>query len=219
MGLELAGLTIIPSFHMVSKAMIMAGIIGFYIFVEKRQNNVFLTGLIFALLGDCFLLFGTVEFFIIGLVCFLIMQLCYAVAFNHKRRIPKNKDYLICLVIGSLGVATIAALWPDLGSMRTPVSLYATSIILMAIYAYLRHPRLRGYKIVIAGVVLFIISDALLGISKFNGALPYGQILVMVTYMLAQYFIVTGEVLSNLPTPKLQPIIDPNSSFSRHKRT
>ena len=218
MALEFAGLTIIPSFHMVSKAMIMAGLIGFYIFVEKRQNNVFLTGLIFALLGDCFLLFGTVEFFIIGLACFLIMQLCYAVAFNHKRRIPKNRDYLVCLIIGSLGVALVAVLWPDLGSMQTPVGLYAGSIILMAIYAYLRHPRLRGYKIVLAGVILFIISDALLGLNKFNGSLPYGQILVMLTYMLAQYLIVTGEVLSNMPRPKLQPIIDPNLSFSRHKR-
>ena len=217
MALELAGLTVIPTFHMVSKAMIMAGIIGFYILVEKRQNNAFLTGLIFALLGDCFLLFGTVEFFIIGLVCFLIMQLCYAVAFNHKRRIPKNRDYLVCMVIGLLGIALIATLWPNLGSMRAPVGLYAASIILMAIYAYLRHLRLRGYKIVIAGVTLFIISDALLGVNKFNGSLPYGQILVMLTYMLAQYFIVTGEVLSNMPRAKLQPIIDPNSSFSRHK--
>ena len=148
MVLEIAGLTVIPTFHMVSKAMIMAGIIGFYILVEKRQNNAFLTGLIFALLGDCFLLFGTVEFFVIGLACFLIMQLCYAVAFNSKRRIPKNRDYLICLGIGLLGVAVIVALWPNLGSMKTPVGLYAASIILMAIYAYLRHPRLRGYKIV-----------------------------------------------------------------------
>jgi hypothetical protein len=40
----------------------------------------------------------------------------------------------------------------------------------------------------------------------------------MVTYMLAQYFIVTGEVLSNMPRPKVQSVIDPNSSFSRHKR-
>ncbi len=219
MALEIAGLTVIPTFHMVSKAMIIAGIIGFYILVEKRQNNAFLTGLIFALLGDCFLLYETVEFFVIGLVCFLIMQLCYAASFNSKRRVPKNKDYLVCLAIAIFGITILAKLWSSLGSMSTPVGLYATSIILMAIYAYLRHPKLRGYNTVLIGVILFIISDTLLGLSKFNGSLPYGQILVMITYMLAQYFIVTGVMLSNIPRPKVQPIIDPNSSFSRHKRT
>ena len=219
MALEIAGLTVIPTFHMVSKAMIMAGLIGFYILVEKRQNNAFLAGLIFALLGDCFLLYETVELFIIGLICFLIMQLSYAVAFNNKRRIPKNRDYLICLGILIIGVAALSVIWPDLGSMQTSVGLYATSIVLMAIYAYLRHPRLRGYKIVLAGVILFIISDMLLGLNKFSDPLPYGQIFVMVTYMLAQYLIVTGEVLSNMPRPKVQQEANPNSSFNRHKRS
>lgn len=218
MALEIAGLTVIPTFHMVSKAMIMAGIIGFYILTEKRQNNAFLAGLIFALLGDCFLLYDTVELFVIGLVCFLIMQLCYAAAFNNKRRIPKNKDYLICIGILLIGVAVLSVIWPDLGSMRTSVTLYATSIVLMAIYAYLRHPRLRGYKIVLVGVILFIISDTLLGLNKFGDSLPYGQILVMVTYMLAQYLIVTGEVLSNMPRPKVQQAASSKTSFNRHKR-
>jgi len=172
----------------------MAGLIGFYIFIEKRQSNAFLAGLIFALLGDCFLLFSTVEFFVIGLICFLIMQVCYAVAFNTKRR------------------------WKDLGSIRTAVAFYAVAITIMAIYAYLRHPRLRGYKIVLLGVILFILSDALLAADKFNGTIPYGQIMVMVTYMLAQYFIVTGEVLSNMPRPKKISDLATNGSFNRHKR-
>jgi len=218
MALEIAGLTVIPTFHMVSKAMIIASLIGFYILIEKRQNNAFLTGLIFALLGDCFLLYETVELFVVGLICFLIMQLCYAGAFNSKRRIPKNKDYLICAGIIIIGVIILSFIWSDLGSMRTPIVLYTTSIVLMALYAYLRHPRLRGYKIVVSGVFLFIISDSLLGINKFSNALPYGQILVMVTYMLAQYFIVTGEVLSNMPRPKVQHVPDPNVTFNRHKR-
>lgn len=219
MTLEIAGLTIIPTFHMVSKAMIMASIIGFYILVEKRQNNAFLAGLIFALLGDCFLLYETVELFVIGLICFLITQLSYAAAFNSKRRIPNNKDYIICAVIALIGVSVLAFLWADLGSMKTPVGLYTTSIILMAIYAYLRHPRLRGYKILLTGVILFIISDTLLGLDKFSNSIPYGQILVMLTYMLAQYLIVTGEVLSNRPRPKVQQVVDPSLSFNRHKRT
>lgn len=215
MALEIAGLTVIPTFHIVSKALIMAGLIGFYITTEKRQNNSFLTGLIFALLGDCFLLFETAEFFVIGLSCFLIMQLLYASAFNRKRRIPKNKDFLVSGGIAIFGGITLTYLWPNLGSMKVAVSLYVFAIVSMAIFAYLRHPRLRGYKIVLLGVVLFLISDILLGINRFGLEIKYGQIFVMVTYMLAQYLIVTGEVLSGMPRQKEK--IKSTSNFGRHK--
>ncbi len=215
MILEILGLTVIPSYHIVSKPMIMAGLIGFYIFGEKKQNHVFLTGLIFALLGDCFLMFGTDDMFVIGLVCFLIMQICYTSTFNKKRRIPRTKDYIIPVVIGLIGLSVLGFLWIDLGEMKWAVAIYAGAIITMAIYAYLRHPKLRGYGILLMGVCLFIVSDALLGINKFGNPIPYAKFAVMITYMLAQYFIVTGEVLGNMPRKKAE--VKSDSAFSRHK--
>lgn len=212
---EIAGLTVIPSFHQVSKAFIVASLIGFYITVEKRQSNIFLLGLIAALLGDCFLLFPSEEFFTIGLGCFLIMQLCYIAAFNRKRRVPKGKDILISGGIAVLGIVILASLWDTLGEMRLAVSLYVASIVGMAIYGYLRHPKLRGYTTVLGGIALFIISDTLLAVNMFSEEIPYGQIMVMVTYMLAQFFIVTGEVMSF--RKKQQPQVVSTSAFGRHK--
>ena len=215
MILELLGLTVIPSYHIVSKPMIMASLIGFYIFEERRQSNIFITGLIFALLGDCFLLFGTSDMFMVGLVCFLIMQICYTGAFNSKRRIPRPKDYLIPVIIGVVGLSILAFLWSGLGELKWPVTVYTFAIIIMAIYAYLRHPKLRGYGILFTGVLFFIVSDGLLGYSKFGEDFPYAQIAVMVTYMIAQYLIVTGEVLGNMRKPKVE--IESDSAFGRHK--
>ena len=215
MGLEIAGLTVIPTFHMVSKAMIMAGLVGFYITVEQRQNNAFLLGLILALLGDCFLLYETPDFFKIGLVAFLGMQLSYLAAFNRKRRIPKSKDYIISGAIATLGLGVLAFLWKDLGDHRILVSIYIAAITLMAIYAYLRHPKLRGYTIILAGVILFMLSDGVLAYNKFTSEVPYGQIIVMLTYMVAQYLIVTGEVLGNMPIKKVAKVT--NSAMGRHK--
>ena len=215
MVLEILGLTVIPTYHIVSKPMIMAGLIGFYIFEEKRQNHIFLTGLIFALLGDAFLLYGTEDMFVIGLICFLIMQICYTATFNKKRRIPRTKDYTVPVIIGLIGLSVLAFLWSGLGEMRWAVALYTAAIVTMAIYAYLRHPKLRGYGILFAGVCLFIISDGLLGYNKFGGSFPFAQIAVMVTYMLAQYFIVTGEVLGNMPRKKVA--VQSDSAFGRHK--
>lgn len=215
MILELLGLTVIPSYHIVSKPMILAGLIGFYIIGEKKQDNIFLTGLIFALLGDCFLLFGASDMFMVGLVCFLIMQICYTATFNRKRRIPRTKDYIVPAIIGAAGLSILAFLWSGLGEMKWAVTLYACAIMIMAIFAYLRHPKLRGYNILFAGVILFIISDGLLGYNKFGGNLPYAEIAVMVTYMLAQYLIVTGEVLGNMRKPKV--VTESDSAFGRHK--
>jgi uncharacterized membrane protein YhhN len=215
MILEILGLTVIPSYHMVSKPMIMAGLIGFYIIGDKKQNNIFLTGMIFALLGDCFLLFGTSDMFMVGLVCFLIMQICYTLTFNSKRRIPKTKDYFICLFIGLIGISILGYIWSGLGEMKIAVTIYACAISIMAIFAYLRHPMLRGYGILFTGVILFIISDGLLGFNMFRGGFPYAQIAIMITYMLAQYFIVTGEVLGTMRKPTIE--IESNSAFGRHK--
>jgi uncharacterized membrane protein YhhN len=215
MILEILGITVIPSYHIVSKPMIMAGLIGFYIFEERRQNHAFLSGLIFALLGDSFMLFGTDDMFVIGLVCFLIMQISYTLAFNQKRRIPRYKDYLIPICISLVGIFILIYLWDGLGTMKWAVMIYTLAIVTMASFAYLRHPKLRGYSILFAGVCLFIISDALLGFNKFSEDLPYADIAIMVTYMLAQYLIVTGEVLGNMPKQKEK--VKSDSAFGRHK--
>lgn len=216
MILEILGLTVIPSYHMVSKPMIMAGLIGFYIFEERSQSHAFITGLIFALLGDSFMLFGTDDMFVIGLVCFLIMQICYTVTFNKKRRIPRTRDYAVPAVIGIIGLSILAYLWDNLGDMQWAVAGYTLAIVLMAMYAYLRHPKLRGYGLLFIGVCFFILSDTLLGMDKFGTNFPYAQIVVMLTYMVAQYLIVTGEVLGNM---KRVAVEDRSStSFGRHKR-
>jgi len=215
MILEILGLTVVPTYHIVSKPMILAGLIGFYIFEEKRQNHAFITGLIFALLGDCFMLFGTDDMFMVGLICFLIMQICYTSAFNKKRRIAKSKDYIVPAISGLVGLSALAFLWNGLGELQWAVAIYTIAIVTMAIFAYLRHPKLRGYSILFTGVCLFIVSDALLGFNKFGSDFPYAQITVMVTYMTAQYLIVTGEVLGNMHKPKVE--VKSNSAFSRHK--
>ena len=58
-------------------------------------------------------------------------------------------------------------------------------------------------------------SDGLLGYNKFGGTLPYAQIAVMMTYMVAQYLIVTGEVLGTMRKPKI--VTETDSTFGRHK--
>lgn len=191
---EMVGLTVHPPVRLVSKGMIMGSLIGFYILSVKKQNNALLMGMVMALLGDAFLLFTTQDFFLIGLGCFLMMQLLYTFTFWSKRRIPKTKDKLIAASIYLIPLGFYLLAGEKLGGMKWPVVLYAVAIATMLAAAYLRHPKLVGYTTVLIGSVFFVISDLILAINKFLEPIPNGGILVMVTYIIAQYLIISGIV-------------------------
>lgn len=212
---EILGLTVNPQIRLASKGMIMATLMGFYIFSVRKQSHTFILGMIFALLGDAFLLFTTDTFFIIGLGCFLVMQLLYAYTFWQKRRIPKTKDKFVIVSLLILPTVFLYFSWTSLADMKWAVVLYGISITIMLATAYLRHSKLRGYRMVLFGSVLFVLSDLLIGITKFLTKISYEEILIMVLYILAQYLIVLGIIYDERPKKEIPPVIQ--GAFGRHK--
>ncbi len=97
--LNLLFFTYLVEYRVVAKPIIMASLIGFYISVERRQSNAFVLAMIFALLGDVFLLFTSEAFFLIGLGCFLIMQLLYAFIFSSEASHDKKKLHSGALIL------------------------------------------------------------------------------------------------------------------------
>jgi uncharacterized membrane protein YhhN len=188
---------VLQDYRMVAKPMIMASLIGFYITVERRQSNAFVLAMIFALLGDVFLMFKGDDFFLIGLLCFMVMQLLYTFLFSREGSKDMKRLLMISLPLLLLTVGVISVLWNDLGDLRIPVLVYAMAISAMVISAIYRKNVLKGYSAVVLGVVLFLISDAVLAISKFGGALPFQDIVIMSTYMTAQFLIVRGMVAAH----------------------
>lgn len=188
---------VLQDYRMVAKPMIMASLIGFYITVERRQSNAFVLAMIFALLGDVFLMFKGDDFFLIGLLCFMVMQLLYTFLFSREGSKDMKRLLMISLPLLLLTVGVISVLWNDLGDLRIPVLVYAMAITAMVISAIYRKNILKGYSAVVLGVVLFLISDAVLAISKFGGALPFQDIVIMSTYMTAQFLIVRGMVAAH----------------------
>jgi uncharacterized membrane protein YhhN len=185
-------------YFMVSKPMIMASLLAFYISTEKRQSNSFILAMIFAMLGDIFLNIHGEAFFLIGLFCFLIMQILYAFNFYFDIATNTNKIIItsICLIFFSIGVLSL--FWKELGTMLFPVIIYAFSISTMAILAILRNPILKSYKALLVGVIFFIFSDAIIGYTMFVSPFKYSQVLVISTYMIAQYLIVTSQVAAHI---------------------
>ncbi len=83
---------------------------------------------------------------------------------------------------------------PYLGALKLPVRIYGIVIsfmLMLAMHMLFIKNKIAG-KWMMAGALLFIISDSALAINKFYQAFELADILVILTYGLAQLFIVEG---------------------------
>lgn len=187
--------TILTEYRMVSKPLIMGSLIGFYIGTVTKQSPSFILAMIFALLGDIFLMIDGDDFFLLGLGSFLIMQIGYAFNFYQDRQHNSQKVTTITTVILLVATSIIGWLWQDLGSLRIPVIIYTLAICTMVITAINRKPDISWHKQVIIGVILFLLSDSLIALTKFgNFNENIFKYLIMATYMIGQYLIVRGVI-------------------------
>ena len=94
------------------------------------------------------------------------------------------------------GTGLITVLFPTLGPLKIPVLVYSLVLVGMVMTALFRYGRTspESFWKVFMGAVLFMTSDSLLAINKFYTPLPYAGLLIMLTYISAQYLIVEGIV-------------------------
>lgn len=155
---------------------------------EKMQlNSFFLAGLVLSFFGDLFLLFN--WGFLPGLGSFLLAHLFYIISFKKKlqKRISKFWPIILSLYASIL----LVILFPYLKEMKIPVIIYAVVIATMMYNALKTHNRN-----LIIGALLFLISDTLLSVYLFLQPLMILNLLVMATYILAQWFLVKGMTSS-----------------------
>ena len=141
-------------------------------------------------------------FFIFGLVSFLIAHILFIILFVKQETYKTPNKTLfsvgIFLVASYLSVI-ILVLFPSLGGLKIPVSIYAFVISLMLIMAF------RGALVwqkpmnllIFNGAVAFVVSDSILAMNKFYTALPNASLLIMATYIIAQYLITFGIIKLN----------------------
>ncbi|MFI5172531.1 MAG: lysoplasmalogenase [Chitinophagales bacterium] len=158
-----------------------------------------LTTLFFCWMGDIVLLYSNrnENYFLIGLAAFLLGHIFYIISFNkyviHLRSLIRRKPWIIIFpLIYSASVVII--LYAYLGDMKIPVIAYSAVITLMGISAINRFGRTNLYSFifVLCGAVFFMISDTLIAIDKFYLPIESGSLLIMFTYIVAQFLIISG---------------------------
>jgi len=147
-----------------------------------------LTGLVFALIGDIFLMLPR-ERFVAGLVSFLIAHLFFILAFTEKHGFYWNWIYLIPVLL--YFSVFINVLTKHTGKMTLPVIIYSLVILLFvwqAVSRYISYPEtLVAFGMY--GAILFVLSDSLLAYDKFVKSFSWARGVVMVLYWTALYFL------------------------------
>ncbi len=190
--------------HTIAKPLIMISLLAYYTATVTKRSFIFICALIFCWTGDVFLLFQSREefFFMGGLVAFLAGHVLYIMAYR-QHQIPDRKEELMptqklrfSFPIVLAGTGLIVILFPSLGTLKIPVLIYAIVLMVMVITALFRFGRTSSgsFWMVLAGAALFMTSDSLLAINKFHVPFPFSGILIMITYIAAQYLIVEGII-------------------------
>ncbi len=188
-------------FRIITKPLVVGSLFIFFRMqdTDKKTKALVSAALLFSLIGDVQLIYaGEYEsLFVGGLSAFLIAHVLYIIQFSRTR----NKEIGILapfLILASYAVSIFWYLSDSLGEMVLPVIFYISVILVMILFAYLRHDSMmdNSYICILAGALLFMLSDSILAITRFKGDIPYSRILVMGIYGIAQLLMVLG-ILKN----------------------
>lgn len=193
----------------ISKPALMLVLLAYFMRRTPPPHNVgrrlMVAALVFSWLGDTLLMFVEnpphIEwFFLLGLVAFLCTHLFY-IAYFYKlpakgepflRRQPLWVIPFIAFLIGNTTL-----LWPGIPvEMKAPVAVYSSVIVAMAFSCLNLKGRIpKGiFGLLLGGVLLFVVSDTLIGLNKFRFPNSYTQSFIMLFYLAGQWLIAEGAI-------------------------
>lgn len=162
--------------------------------------------LLFSWFGDILLIFSAIyeEFFMYGLLAFLGAHFAYTITFYRAQCATGNTPNRLfissrIIILAFAAGAFLNVLWPKLGDYKFYITAYTVVILLMAVVAILRRERTSAtsFSFVYGGALMFIVSDGMIAVSKFLHSFSFQSELIMITYAIAQFFIVRGIVDHN----------------------
>lgn len=176
-----------------SKPLILASLILFFTWqaypLKGYRKWFMLLALLFSFAGDGFLNYE--GYFLPGLLSFFTAHLFYILVFFQRKNLRKILHPLILplILICALGVYFTIA--DNLNALKPYVVIYMMVLSAMVLSLLTRKGLVSGfsYSYGILGGILFLLSDSILAINKFAVDTFLGSQSIMLTYALAQYFL------------------------------
>ena len=187
----------IPILIQVFKPLILLSLLILYTVSVLKLNKLYVFALIFSFLGDVFLMFSGELYFIIGLVSFLIAHLLFIkIVINQIQKQPISKVIISIIPFFVLFLGLILFLKNFLDDLLIPVIIYGLTICTFGTVSLINYLSTKSKKslLMLVGAIVFISSDSVLAINKFYNSSHLLEIIIMITYVLAQYLIFRSMV-------------------------
>lgn len=180
-----------PFWQSLSKPLIIPSLMLYYMASVKKVNRIYLIALFFSFLGDV-LLMDKNNLFLYGIGAFLITQVLYVFIFyKGLAGTPMAKKVLALLPFAVFYSVLITVLKPGLGEFFVPVCIYGAVISVFGSVSFLKYLHEKSTETIglLSGAILFIISDSMIALNKFQQEHFIYPVAIMVTYILAQFLI------------------------------
>lgn len=181
-----------------SKPILMPLLIVYYVVTVQDINVLIILALLCGLAGDVFLMKEEKLNVMLGIGSFFLGHVFYITYFliSIDFIFP---PYFYLLIIPYIVVIIILfkLIYPYMGDLRIPGFLYMIIITLMSFTTAIRYDAvtLVPYLLPLFGSLLFIASDTVLALGMFKTKIKYGDVIVMLTYILAQTLITIGVTI------------------------
>ncbi len=179
-----------------SKTVIIPALIAL-VFSQGNPSKKYIIALFFSWLGDVLLIPQGTPFFIAGIAAFWATQLLYCSLMLAQlggtllQQFSKSKALLPLLLVGAYLVSIIYLMFPRLGELLIPVSLYACTLSITGFLGILlwRETKTKKTAYLAMGCFLFMLSDSMIAYDAFYFSEGFFTYWVMITYIPAQYLI------------------------------
>lgn len=189
--LHIYGVLFLDKLAFISKPFLITTLVIVYLVSVKKPNFWFVSALFFSFWGDVLLLFKE-QFFVFGLASFLVAHLLYIkITTRFIKKVNFKKIALVSLPFLIFLISFLYLLGDDLGGMKYPVIIYGIVISTFGSVALLNYIQEKSTSNLwlFLGAIIFITSDSLIAINRFYAPKEIYQLLIMLTYIVAQYLI------------------------------
>lgn len=186
------------SIRYLTKPLLMPLLLFFYLYNAASPSLWIVLALSMSFAGDVLLMWPQKpKFFMGGLAAFLMAHIFY---FVYLILYPMNSVHLtlsdawVPVPLLIFGLAIFLLLKPGLGTMKLPVIVYILALLTVAFLSvciYKAGPSPSSLMI-LSGSLLFLLSDSILAWHNFRKPFVLAGVWFMLTYILAQLFLVMG---------------------------
>ena len=178
----------------------LASLLG-HDFTDYRPVGLLIAAQLYGAAGDVLLILDGFNFFVGGMVAFLIGHICYMGLFGGQSWKGLTAwQWAITLVILAAAVFGLVKVIGVHGDLFWPIIIYGFGLMMLifsALAGVLRmpHGQRATWWILLLGAILFTFSDASIAMGIFGiMSFPLHLFLIMITYLVAQSLLAVGGV-------------------------